>query len=110
MESQICPICHEEMEMEHMITYIDFHCKHHRDHHFGKRLRQSDKELDRVKLRVTDSNGEKLYIQIYFQDGYCEVWKHNCTTKRYRINHTFVPDYSNLDSIMNKIRTYLTFG
>lgn len=109
MERHFCPICNSELKVEHKIKYIDYYCHNYKDHSFGKRIIQENKKLNRVKIRLTD-NKDKLYIQIYYQDGYLEVWKNSSIVDRAKVNYTFVPDYSDIKSLKNKIKTYMVFN
>lgn len=109
MTKHHCPFCNSELEECHKILYIDYSCSNF-DHTFIKRIVQKDKSLWRVKIRFTEPNGEKLYLQIYFKEGFTEVWKHSNNMPRTKVNCVFEPDYNNPESIRNKIRTLLVFS
>jgi len=107
MEKHLCPFCHQELEMEHRIKFVDYYCRND-EHYFAKRLCKG--ELLAIKIRLTEPDGEKLYLKVHFNEGYSEVWKHSNQVARFRINHTFVLDYNNPEAIKKKIRTCITFG
>ena len=104
---EFCPICHCAMIEEHKIKYIDYYCNN--EHHcYVKRLR--DNKLLMHKIRLLDSNGEKLYLKVSLIDSYSEVWKHTNNTFRNRINVIVNVDFNDIESIKNKIKTYIVFS
>lgn len=112
MESHLCPFCNEEMTMEHKILYVDFYCKNG-NHSFGKRLSAktiNKGELLRIKIRLTESNGEKFYLQVHYDEHFTEVWKRSNNVARRTFNEVFTPDLSDRNSLLNKIKTYLLFS
>ena len=124
MKTHQCPFCNRELTMEHKIIFIDYFCKQ-RDHFFCKRLvdrkdengeRIKDengdlvKDLTTVKLSLRDHTGEKTYLKINYDEGNSQVWDKNSKVKRTTINQIFVPDYSDKEALLNKIKTYILFS
>ncbi len=102
-----CPICQRVLTEEHKISYIDYYCSPSReDHHYAVRFKGD--EVIKMKVRLTDSQST-LYVKMNFDEGYLEVWtKEN--QNRIKINQTFTPDFTEIDKLKTKIRTYLTFS
>lgn len=108
-ENNICPICKNTLSVSDTSTqsYADYHCNH-KDHFFAKRMMMG--QLIKVKLRVPDKDNPPLYIKVNFDDNSTQVWKKHSTIPRINIDHACKLDFSDLDKIKNKIKTYLLFS
>ncbi len=109
---QICPICTKDMIEENKIKYIDYYCRERADHFYACRILNN--EQIKIKMRFTDTleNGtkEKLFLKVNFDEGTSQVWTKNNDNNRIQIDQIFNPDFSDLDKLKVKIRTYLLFS
>lgn len=110
-----CPICQRILTVEHKISYVDYHCHPSvKGHHYAERMKD-DHHL-RMKIRLTDvvmSSGPDLphmYLHIHYDDGYSEIWTNPDQLDRIRIHHVFVPDFTDLNALKNKLQTYIIFS
>ena len=115
MPTTTCPICNRVLIRDHMIKYIDYSCKNNTNNHFyAKRLVED--VLTKVKLRLTDKSGEKIYVKFNYDLNNFEVWSKmpdknfDFAPKRILINGTFIPDFSDIEKLKSKIKVYLTFS
>ena len=109
MEKHNCPLCQAELEVNNKLKYIDYSCVYKDDHYYAKRIK--DGELTKVKVRFTDpTSGEKLYLKINYDLGGSQVWTKSNDNVRTEIQSVWVPDFSDIDRLKNKIRTYLVFS
>lgn len=102
-----CPICKSQLEKEHMIKYVDYHCyPPPKDHHYAERI--IDGELVAMKIRLNRGK-DKIFFKIDIKDNTTEVWTlpHD---KRIRISNSFRPDFENVDALFDKMKTYLVFS
>lgn len=104
----ICPICHKKTILDRDDkddTSQDYACRTDNDHHaYFYRVRNN--QMTRLKVRLND-NGVKLYLKLYCDQNRFEVWTSNLSGKRINININFVPDFSDLDKLKEKIKIYL---
>lgn len=105
----VCPICKRELTEQHQIAFKDYHCfPPPVDHHYSKRIK--DDKLVTIKVRLSPLL-ERLFFKINFMEGYTEVWtKPDKKESRVRVNQTFTPDFSDLNTLFKKIKTYLLFS
>lgn len=113
-----CPICTKLLDKQDKIKYIDYHCMQD-DHYFGERF--VHQELTKVKIRFREPNQEKFYIKFHYDTDFTEVWSikpppdgmevdEYTKPARIPISGTFVPDYTDIDKLKQKIKTYLLFS
>ncbi len=105
-----CPICQKEMTKEHKIKFIDYYCDPPQpDHHYS--IRYVDTQVMKVKVRLTDvKHRDTLFFKIDYVEGNTQVWITPNDPKRTVIPQTFTPDFSQIDKLRAKIRTYLVFS
>lgn len=112
-----CPVCQVTLLKEDKLKYIDYYCKHSRDDHsYGVRYVRG--ELIKIKVRFREPNKDKLYIKFHYDLDYIEVWSVKYCSEnvdpdvpvRIPIAGTFVPDFSDVDKLKQKIKTYLIFS
>lgn len=112
-----CPVCSATLVKEDKLKYIDYYCKHNRDDHsYG--IRYVKDELTKVKVRFREPNKDKLYIKFHYDLGHMEVWgiknhPENVDPDvpvRITIAGTFIPDFSDVEKLKQKIKTYLIFS
>ncbi|CAB4196600.1 hypothetical protein UFOVP1290_120 [uncultured Caudovirales phage] len=118
----ICPICQSEMTSGYgKIIYQDFSCRKDLDNHiylyryyeaFNKAnsLNQNSEHISELKFRLTESDGFKLYVKIYYDQYRSEVWTKTNDNKRINIPKIITLDFSDLDKLKSKIKTYLIFS
>lgn len=109
-EDNVCPIC-----KEHLVpvdsssnTYNDYHCTTGKNHFFAKRLAMG--QLLKVKLRLPDQGNSYLYMKVNFDENSTQVWKKSSEKQRINIDHATSLDFSDIEKIKNKIKTYLLFS
>ena len=108
MEKHTCPLCQKDLDIENKIKYIDYSCTTSDDHYFAKRIKGD--EMIKMKVRFTDPDGEKLYFKINYDLGGSQVWTKSNDNIRTEIQSVFIPDFSDITKLKNKIRTYLVFS
>lgn len=107
-QKRLCAICNRVMDHHNAIAYIDFTCKKDQDHHvLIERFR--DNQLVKLKTRLMDE-GTKLYVKFHFDRNQIEVWTKTNDANRIIVDSIFEPDFSDLNKIKQKIRTYLIFS
>ena len=112
IELHHCKICKSEM----VISLLDrsFYCRNNaNDHFYGERFLADT--LMKIKIRLTDEGGEKLYISFDYKSNTTEVWSRKLSlrdndTVKIPIDGTFIPDYSDINKLKSKIKTYLLFS
>lgn len=106
-DKHFCLVCGNEMTMDHKIEYADYYCALRDTHHFSYRV----KENRMIKLRVRLGEGrDKIQLKVHYDDGYSEIWRSSRSVNRPRINHIIAPDFTDLEKLKNKIKTYLLFA
>ena len=107
-----CPICKSELELEirnrssAIETTIQY-CRYNSDNHFyGKQLLKDD--IIKLKIRLIENNNY-LNIRFDYELNFMEVWS-DSDFNRIRIEYTFVPDFSDIEKLKSKIKTYLLFS
>ena len=111
---RMCPICQNKMEEDQRmqgekLLYSDYRCfPSQPDHHYCERI--SGQDILKLKVRIS-TNDERWFLKINFDDGFSEIWtKPSDETSRVRINHTFTPNLQDLDGLLKKLKTYITFS
>ena len=103
-----CPICNKALMHEHKIKYHDYHCfPPADDHHFAERIKDDEQIL--IKVRVC-KNKEKIFFKVNFAEKFSEFWTLPDDRNRIKIDSVIHPDFSNLTSLYDKIKTYLVFA
>lgn len=96
--------------------YTDYACYKSSDiHSYRVRLFSGLPLLLKVRLTCNEPKiGNRLFLKMNFQKGISQVWQLDMDQKtkseRITINHVFAPDWSQIDKLKNKIRTYLVFS
>lgn len=106
----LCPICQRKMTKEDKIKYKDYYCSPvQSDHHYS--VREVKKIETKIKIRLSDSNGN-LYLLVNYVEGFLQVWTKADIPheQRTQINQIFYPDFTQIEKLRAKIRTYLTFS
>lgn len=104
-----CPICQNslsEEEVFHQSEEKDFVC-HKENHFFGARLK--DNKPIALKLRLTDGK-DKLYLRINYEANYSSIWTKADEPRPIKVPGVISSDFSDLDKIKRKIKTYLLFS
>lgn len=103
-----CPICQRLLKEDDGMKDV-YNCFPSTDSHAYSVRLENDKPLI-MKFRL--SPGEtKLYTRINFVDNFSEVWtRPGDPQSKIRINHAFLPDFSDLPKLEEKIKTYLLFS
>lgn len=107
-----CPICQAQLKREKLdSSLVEEKCIADIESHFYA-LRISELEYSNLilkqKIRLKD-NEHNLIIVINHDQQTCDVWRDD-DTKKISVPLTFQIDFSNLEKIKQKIKTYLLFG
>lgn len=106
----LCPICQRKLTKDDKIKYVDYHCSPVKeDHHYIVRERKGVQL--KVKIRLSDAVGH-VYLKINFDEGYLQAWTKPGTEgeDRTRVDQIFYPDFTQIEKLREKIRTYLLFS
>jgi hypothetical protein len=111
----LCSICNQEMSERTadadpkslVLDYRDYICSQD-DHMFARRIRK-DKTI-RLKVRLTELSGDKLFISIDYYANTTSFWRVANTYSPVVIDQAISFDYSNLARLKQKVRTYLIFS
>lgn len=102
-----CPVCHHEMYVRKFSDpTTDYICEGNNDHWFG--IREEYNKTIYLKVRFTQSHN-KYYLMINYPKNLTQVWTAKNKT-RIRIHSVFTPDFSDINKLMNKIKTYLVLS
>lgn len=103
-----CPLCHNEMicESKLLAPIADYICRNKEDHWFAERVENT--KIIYMKMRINE-NERSYYLIINYTKNIMQVWSHK-DRRRILIRHVFVPNFSNLDKLKNKIKTYLVLS
>lgn len=109
MEKHICPLCNDYLSGDTTPNkHTDYSCVKSADHYYAKRIKND--ELTKIKFRLTDPDGKKLYIKINYDQGITQVWTKSNNNIRSEIQSVFEPDFSDIEKLKNKLKTYLVFS
>lgn len=106
-----CPICNANLQSAQANearddSARDYYCSR-ADHHYSERIVGGDPTI--MKVRV-NSGAHRMYFKIYVEEGYTEIWEGIDSKDRVKVECVFKPDYSNLNTLVDKLRTYLVFS
>jgi len=104
---RFCPICNKKLTVQLMIQYNDYFCNAAKDHHFSERVVGEERKM--VKFRVS-SGKQRLYCKFDYGNGYSEIWEGAENANRVRVEQVFEPNYSSVEGLVSKLRTYLVFS
>jgi hypothetical protein len=105
-----CPICQQPtFPQKEEKNHADYICRTNTDEHvYLYRVRNG--EMTQLKVRITEPNGSKIYFKVMYDQDRSEVWTRANDEERINIGKAFVPDFSNLDRLKQKIKMYLLFS
>lgn len=105
-----CPICGAEAKLHDNSSndsnVRDYYCNSD-NHHFSERVRDNEQIV--VKYRINPGK-RRMYLKVYHLSNYSEIWEGIDAPSRVKVEHIIKPDFSNLDALVNKLRTYLVFS
>ena|ERR1700735_1995578 len=107
MQKYQCLVCGDDMEVHHMIKYVDHFCfKVSSGHVLTMRI----KDHQMIKLRIFFNSGfTRLGLKVHYDEGYSEVWTYSNYPK-IKINEIVVPDFMDIEKLKSKIRLCLMFN
>jgi hypothetical protein len=105
-DKHFCLVCHQEMSVTHELLWSEYFCSQP-DHHFYYRV--SNHRMTTLRVRFGEGD-KKMFLKVYYHAGCSEVWSRSRSINRIKINRIIVPDFTDLDKLKNKIKTYLVFG
>lgn len=110
MLEHICPLCHAPLTEDAPSTSgsIDYHCMRADDHYYAHRVKNN--EITKVKVRFTEFDGDRLTFKINYDQGTCQFWTQRSEHNRTEIQTIFTPDFSDIDKLKTKIKTYMIFS
>lgn len=111
MQKYDCMICGREMKMHHKIAYMDYVCNEYPDHRLSMRIIHNITTDTRTlaKMRIAFDK-ERLHLKVHYDEKYSEIWAKNNTSRRIKINHIVVPDFTDIEKLKDKIRMLLVFS
>lgn len=107
MEKFNCPICQSELVLENKTKSKDYSCISD-DHFYAHRVKENT--ITKLKVRFVEPNGNKLYFKINYDLGISEVWTKANDNRRTTIDTIFTPDFTDINKLKSKIKTYLVFS
>lgn len=110
MQKYFCPICQDELKPDPSRQHTDYACYGGDDGNHLYIHRVKDEQITKIKVRLMEPGGEKLYFKINYDHGFSEIWTKANDTNRNRIDSIFDPDFSDVEKLKTKIRTYLVFS
>jgi len=106
----VCPICHQPTQIDRdEKNFKDYICRTDVDKHVYMYRIVKD-TMTQLKVRMTEEDGSKLYFKVLYDQDRSEVWTKTNDNERINIGKAFVPDFSDLDKLKVKIKTYLLFS
>ena len=105
-----CPICqHPTVIQKEDKSYADYICRTNNDEHVYL-YRVKGGEVTQLKVRFSEPDGSKLYFKVLYDQDRSEVWTKSNDNERINIGKAFVPDFSDLDKLKQKVKMYLLFS
>lgn len=111
----VCPICNkptkiirdefDEYDAIYEHGYQDYACNSHSDHHVYVCCVINDL-IVREQVRLYE-NGIPLNINVSYEQNKTELWAGFHRGARVKIDRLFIPDFSDLDKLKEKIKFYL---
>ena len=106
----ICPICNQSTHLDRNDkSFKDYICRTNLDEHVYM-YRMIKNVMTQMKVRFTDLDGTKLYFKILYDQDRSEVWTKPNDKERINIGKAFIPDFSDIDKLKQKIKVYLLFS
>lgn len=108
-----CKICESELIQSiktiKNIHYHDYKCNENLDHHLYIE-REIDGELITLKVRLSLDN-EDIIFKINYNECITEIWNTRSEyPEKIIINTILNPDYSDLNKLKSKIKTFIAFS
>lgn len=104
-----CPICLSLMRLDNKTEYDNYDCSKNSDHYLSQRLFKGEKM--KLKIKLNELNGDRYHLLINYDAGTSEVWMYNQSsgkTEKIIVKNVNEPDFTNLDKLKLKIRTYFS--
>lgn len=121
-----CPVCSCEMEGYHCVEYSDYSCAKKEDHHYSFRVVEEEvfvasgndhptesftqRVITKTRIRFTELDGKIVRLKVHYDLGYSEIWTKISSSHRLRIRHLVPMDFTDVEKLKNKLKTYLVFG
>jgi hypothetical protein len=109
MKSISCPICNASLQILQLDdkNYTDYNCyADSNSHYFGKRLVNDYITIIKVSVK---SNQNSLYARVNYLTNSSEIWSDD-SLARIKIDAAISFDFSSIQSIKDKIQTYILFS
>lgn len=103
-----CPICQATLKIDKFNNIIEEKCIANIEDHFYCTRSSKNDFISKQKIRLKD-NEHNLVIVINHDQQTCEVWRDD-DSKKISVPISFQADFSDLEKIKQKIKTYLLFG
>lgn len=104
-----CPFCHQDMIVEkQQDLWTEYYCKQHEgDHTFIQQV--YDDQVMKIIIRLGTGNTRK-YLRVNYLNGTSQVWIGRFNSQgQVDIDHIIDVDPYDQESIIKKIKTYVTF-
>lgn len=111
-----CPICTCELSLSEETSSLHknsiYSCRAFTKNHMYSLLLSEDSKILKFKLRLTNDDDSKITCKIHYDSGYSEVWTGISfnLSDRININHIIELDFSNIEKIKKKLKTYMLFS
>lgn len=121
-----CPVCTCEMEGYHCVEYSDYSCDKREDHHYSFRVIEkevfvdagdsrpaesfTDRIITKARIRFTEPDGKIIRLRVHYDLGYSEIWTKISSSHRLQIQQLIPMDFTDIEKLKNKLKTYLVFG
>jgi hypothetical protein len=96
-------------------SYQDYICRNDIEHHtYIYRYDYHANQIDQIKLRFTEKNGNKIYFKAYVNQNRSEIWfranDENYYQNRIDIDCVLKLDFSDLVKLKQKLKSYIIFS
>jgi hypothetical protein len=105
-----CLICKNilQKDLENIgIICSDYFCRKD-DHFFAQRIVNNN--ITKIKIRVLDSDGTRLFMRINYDLNNVQVWRKSELNGRVTIDSIPPIEFIDYNNLISKIKTYLTFS
>lgn len=105
---RICPICNRELTESKDTKHTDYSCyPPKKDHHYAERFVEEIKTA--IKVRLSPPEG-RIFFKIYYERQCMDIWTVPEQREKILVNHLFEPDFTDVQGLFHKMKTYLLFS
>jgi len=107
-----CLICNKKLEREDNSSIKrkwakqhDFICRNDSKHFFA--MRRMGETVVKLKFRIEDDDESNIFVQLNYDQSFTEIWKKD--SNKIKIESFPSLDFSDIEKLKKKIKTYLVF-